>query len=170
VIRRHITARAWATGLLATAVTAGALLAAAAGASARGTYDLRGNWSVAGTGGGDAGVIKITAMNLATGAFSGTSYGNAFKVKGVETGTHVVFTQSESGYTSTDKATVSGSGKRMSGTWHDTNGSGGTWTAVKTSSPAAAKKKATSKKKKTTGKKKATSKKKAKKGTSTKRA
>ena len=149
-----------------TVVLAGlaALMAFAPVAAARGTYNLTGSWKTSGS--GDPGVIKITSMNLATGAFSGTSYGGMFKVKGVETGTHIRFTQSEPGYTSTDLATVTDGGQRMSsGTWHDTNGSGGSWAAAKVSGPKATKskhktkKKAKKTKKKTRGKKKSRGKK-----------
>lgn len=116
-----------------------ALLAAASLAAAKGTYDLRGVWNVGGSGGSATGQLKITSMNLATGQFSGTSYGGMFKLKGTETANKVKFTQSETGYASTDIATVSAGGTRMSGTWHDTNGSGGTWTGRRVSGPKARK-------------------------------
>jgi hypothetical protein len=59
-----------------------------------------------------------------------------FKVKGRETGNRISFTQREPGYVATDTATIGGGGKKMNnGVWHDTNGSGGTWTGVKTAGP-----------------------------------
>jgi hypothetical protein len=107
------------------AIFALALLASTA--SAAGRYDLKGKWHVGGTGGSASGDLTITSMNRATGAFSGTSFGGRFKVKGTETGTSVTFTQSGGGYVSTATGTVSAGGKHMSGTWHDSNGAGGTW-------------------------------------------
>jgi hypothetical protein len=131
-----------ARGRLVVLVGAGALGALgmfAPLAAARGTYDLRGSWQTSGS--GTPLVIKITSMNLATGAFSGTSYNGVFKVKGVETGSHIRFTQSETGYTATDLATITAGGKKMSsGTWSDTHGSGGAWAATKISGPSTKKK------------------------------
>jgi hypothetical protein len=104
-------------------------------ASARGTYDLRGKWAVGGTGGAASGDLTITSMSLSTGAFSGTSFGGQFKVKGTERGNQVTITQAGGSYVSTSTGSVSGGGKRMSGVWHDSNSAAGTWFGKKISAP-----------------------------------
>jgi hypothetical protein len=103
-------------------------------AQASGTYDLRGTWETSSViGGGYTGTFEITSMDLATGSFSGTGDGTTFVLKGTETGASVKFTQSEGSYVSHDSATVtqkSGKLEMTDGTWHDSNGSGGTFAAV----------------------------------------
>ena len=121
-----------AAGALAVSI---ALLAGAFGgaAAASGRYDLRGVWDTYGTGGGYSGTFTVASMNLASGAFSGTGDGTAFVLKGSETATAVSFTQSQGSYVSHDAATVvmrAGKLAMISGTWHDSNGSGGTFTAT----------------------------------------
>jgi hypothetical protein len=113
------------------AVAAAALLAGSASAS--GTYDLRGVWDTYGTGGGYSGTFTISTMDLATGAFSGTGDGTQFVLKGVETGAKVAYTQSAGSYVSHDDATVvrrNGQLELVGGTFHDTNGTRGTFTAT----------------------------------------
>jgi hypothetical protein len=104
------------------------------GAQASGTYDLRGTWETSSAvGGGYTGTFEITSMDLASGSFSGTGDGTTFVLKGTETGASVTFTQSEGGYVSHDSATVtqkSGKLEMINGTWHDSNGSRGTFAAV----------------------------------------
>jgi len=112
-------------------VVAGVVLTLAQVAGAKGRYDLKGSWKVAGTGGGATGVVVITSFNRSTGKFSGTSYNGMFKVRGVETGKKVSFTQSEPGYVSHDSATLTANGTKMAGRWHDSNGAGGTWHGTK---------------------------------------
>jgi hypothetical protein len=121
------------SGVLALGIAALVVLASVASAS--GTYDLRGKWSVGGTGGAASGELTITSMSLSTGAFSGTSFGGHFKVNGTESGTHVTISQKGGSYVSTSTGTVSVGGKRMSGVWHDSNGAGGTWFGTKSSGP-----------------------------------
>jgi len=136
VMRRRGASVALLVGLAAalTAVSPGA-------ASASASYDLRGVWDTYGSGGGYSGTFTISSMNLATGAFSGTGDGTTFALKGVEQGASVTFTQSEGAYVSTDKATVArgagGALQMTGGTWHDSNGSGGTFTAKLKSAAAA---------------------------------
>jgi hypothetical protein len=94
--------------------------------------DLRGTWDTYGSGGGYSGTFKISTMDLSSGAFSGTGDGGTFALKGTESGSSVEFTQSEGSYVATDRATVERVGGKLEmvdGTWHDTNGSGGTFTA-----------------------------------------
>jgi len=126
-------------GLALAVSTTFAALALAALAGASGQYNLTGKWKVAGTGGGAAGVLDITRMSPSTGAFSGTSYNGMFKLKGTEKGTSVKFTQSEPGYISTDIGTVTAGGTKMGGSWHDSNGAGGTWSGKLTAKPKAKK-------------------------------
>jgi hypothetical protein len=116
---------------------AAALAPGAAKASA--TYDLRGVWDTVATGGGYSQTFTISSMNLATGAFSGTGDGTVFVLKGVETGGTVNYTQTLGGYVSHDSASVvekNGKLQMVNGKWHDSNGSGGTFSAV-IKSPAA---------------------------------
>jgi hypothetical protein len=128
-------AGAW---LAVLAIAAAALATGAASASA--PYDLRGIWNTFGSGGGYSGTFTIASMNLATGAFSGTGDGTTFALKGVERGSTVSFTQSTGAYVSHDTATVvrrGGTLQMTAGSWHDSNGAGGTFTAGLKSSASA---------------------------------
>jgi hypothetical protein len=128
--RRRSAPALWACAALALATVAGALLPGAASAS--GKYSLLGVWDTYGTGGGYSGTFTISSMDLATGTFSGTGDGTMFVLKGVETGSAVTFTQSQGSYVSTDKATVAesnGTLEMTGGTFKDTNGTTGTFTA-----------------------------------------
>lgn len=109
-----------------------AALALAGAAHAAAQYDLRGTWDTYGTGGGYSGTFTVTTMNRSTGAFSGTGDGSVFELKGTESGSAVSFTQSEGSYVSHDRATLrrhNGLLEMVGGTWHDSNGAGGTFTA-----------------------------------------
>jgi hypothetical protein len=105
------TASARFHGLLAATIVGAIVLLCAASAAfaAAPTYDLTGAWttgyeSEGGTREAANGSYDITAMNMSTGAFSGTAevLGTSFQVEGTESGSLAQYTLTEGGYTAYD--------------------------------------------------------------------
>ena len=94
-------------------------------------YNLIGTWTVGGDNGAETGDMQITKMNMSTGRFSGTSYAGRLIVKGREIGTSITIMHIVGTYVSTDIGKVTDSGRKMGGTYRDTNGRTGTWYGVK---------------------------------------
>ncbi len=116
---------------LAVALAVGVAWLAPGSARAAGTYDLTGIWNTY-SDVGYTGTFQIASMNLATGAFSGTGDSGVFMLQGTETGSDVEFTQSEGSYVATDEATVESTStglEMVDGTFRDTNGNSGDFTA-----------------------------------------
>jgi hypothetical protein len=75
------------------------------------------------------GTWSIDTFDPATGQFSGTGDGGTFALSGALTGSEITVTVvGANGYTVNDTATVQSDGS-MSGTFHDSTGVGGTWSA-----------------------------------------
>lgn len=115
------------------------LLAGASQATASTTHDLSGTWSCCGPGGASAQTWTITAMDKASGNFSGTGSGGSIKmnITGNASGDAVTLTTAYVGlsYSATFKGTLSGDSKQMSGSWESTSSQKGTWTATRPSAP-----------------------------------
>ena len=94
-------------------------------------YDLTGTWTVGGNNGAETGDMHITRMSMSTGRFTGTSYAGRLIVKGREIGTSITIMHIVGTYLSTDIGKVTDSGRKMGGTYRDTNGRTGTWYGVK---------------------------------------
>ncbi len=112
---------------VAIAITAGPALASGP------TYNLEGGWSLGSMNAGNSSVsadgdtYTITAMDMSTGAFSGTAEveGTAFAVAGTESGSVATYTLSEGSYTAYDTLNlqVLGDGNvGGTGTFYDTAG------------------------------------------------
>jgi hypothetical protein len=104
--------------------------------SASTTFDIRGDWDELATVGLSQfpQTLHITSEDLATGAFSGTDVGpdgTTFTATGTLTGAGVTFTSTGGKYTSHATGTVTGTGTalQMSGSFTDSNGSNGSWSA-----------------------------------------
>jgi hypothetical protein len=96
--------------VLLPALASVALLSAATASAAAPAYDLQGVWmsgplNQAGAREPANGTQTVTAMNMTTGEFSGTSEvdGTHFVLQGIESGTALEFTQSEGSYSAHDK-------------------------------------------------------------------
>ena len=108
-------------------IAAVALLASASTASASTTYDMRGTWFITGP---YSQSNTITAMNMATGEFSGTGAatngtGYTWPDKGTVSGSTVKWTFGpyvQAPYTATCEGTLSPEGNAINGTCSDTNG------------------------------------------------
>lgn len=115
------------------------LLAGASQAAASTTHDLTGTWSCCGPGGASAQTWTITAMDKASGNFSGTGLGGSIKmnITGNASGDAVTLTTAYVGssYAATFKGTLSGDSKQMAGSWESTSSQKGTWTATRPSAP-----------------------------------
>ena len=98
------------------------------------TFDLRGTWNVTTASGW---VENWTSMNLQTGEFSGRGGGGgrSWPTSGTATGNQVTFVTGPYDQLRTYRATFTGTigadGNSMSGTWTDTGGRSGNWTAVR---------------------------------------
>jgi hypothetical protein len=110
----------------------GATTAAAAGSP---TYSLQGGWqtgyepSAGGAREPANGTFDITAMNMSTGAFSGTAVveGTSFAVQGTESGAIATYTLSEGGYVADDTLNLSVQGDgNVGGDGSFTDGGSGT--------------------------------------------
>lgn len=116
-----------------------ALLIGTGQATASTTHDLTGTWSCCGPGGASAQTWTITAMDKASGNFSGTGLGGSIKmnITGNANGTAVTLTTAYVGssYAATFKGTLSGDSKQMAGSWESTSSQKGTWTATRPSAP-----------------------------------
>ena len=108
-------------------IAAVALLASASTASASTTYDMRGTWLITGP---YSQSNTITAMNMATGEFSGTGAatngtGYTWPDKGTVSGSTVKWTFGpyvQAPYTATCEGTLWPEGNAINGTCSDTNG------------------------------------------------
>lgn len=115
------------------------LLAGTSQALASTSHDLTGTWSCCGSGGAATQTWTITAMDKASGNFSGTGQGGSIKmnITGNVSGDAVTLTTAYVGssYAATFKGTLSGDSKQISGSWESTVGQKGTWTATRPSAP-----------------------------------
>ena len=96
------------------------------------TPDVRGTWSCCGAGGAGAQTWVITS---ASGTGKGSGGGSTWPMHGSVSGTSVSLTTGPyynlPDYTAVLVGTFSKSGNTMSGTWSDTYGAHGTWTATR---------------------------------------
>jgi hypothetical protein len=115
------------------------LLAGTGQAAASTTHDLTGTWSCCGAGGAATQSWTITAMDKASGNFSGTGQGGSIKmnITGNASGDAVTLTTTYVGlsYVATFKGTLSGDSKQMAGSWESGSSQKGTWTATRPSAP-----------------------------------
>ena len=116
-----------------------ALLLGGGQAAASTPHDLSGTWSCCGPGGASAQTWTITAMDKASGNFSGTGLGGSIKmdITGNANGDAVTLTTAYTGssYSATFKGTLSSDSKTMSGSWESSSSQKGTWTATRPSAP-----------------------------------
>jgi sugar lactone lactonase YvrE len=116
-----------------------ALLLGGGQAAASTPHDLTGTWSCCGPGGAAAQTWTISAMDKASGNFSGTGLGGSIKmdITGNANGDAVTLTTAYTGssYSATFKGTLSADSKTMSGSWESTSSQNGTWTATRPSAP-----------------------------------
>lgn len=116
-----------------------ALLLGGGQAAASTPHDLTGTWSCCGSGGASAQTWTISAMDKASGNFSGTGLGGSIKmdITGNANGDAVTLTTAYTGssYSATFKGTLSADSKTMSGSWESTSSQKGTWTATRPSAP-----------------------------------
>ncbi|MGH2859631.1 MAG: hypothetical protein ACRDMJ_19325, partial [Solirubrobacteraceae bacterium] len=131
------------TGLAGVVIAAG-ISATAPAAVAGPSYDLQGSWALGpangcGSGGALSGnTYSFTAMDMATGAFSGTAVvdGIDFAVQGTESGSSATYTLSEGGYVSSNSlalAVLADGHVGGNGSFTDTNNNSGTFCAELTS-------------------------------------
>src|SRR5688572_8438836 len=123
-------------------VTLVAAAASAGLASAQTTHDLRGVWSVdvsLGSTFNNTQGWQIDTMDEQTGRFTGSDEGNTrWSITGTANGDGVTLTTDYfgGGYSATFTGTIGAGSNTMQGTWSDTNGQSGSWTARRTSTSA----------------------------------
>ena len=129
-------------GLLALLAIVAGLLGGGASAASRAAssqIDLRGVWDAPSHVGTAAYPQQwhITKENLTTGAYSGvdTSSVGDFSIVGTVSGNHLSATVSDSSYSAREQGTISSSQKSVSGTFTDSNGTSGTFSATRLSGP-----------------------------------
>lgn len=114
-----------------------ALLAPAAPAST--PHDLTGTWSCCGSGGAGAQTWTITAMDKASGRFSGTGAGGSIRmtITGTVTGDSVSLLTAYDGssYDATFTGTLSADSRTLTGSWTSNAGQSGTFAATRPTAP-----------------------------------